>query len=1353
MSTFSLIKSAFILLLLCGPWGHQQVSAQPTECKPFDFNIAPSFEIGINTADSTSADFNNDGNIDIASSNFERRSVSVVYGDGGGGFTPAQFFPTVADAYSIASGDFNSDGSHDLIVGSGLRNELAILLNDGTGRFLAPTIYSPTTPFPNSGEYYDLQAGDFNGDGKTDIAAIRLQSNRQLNIFLGSGLGNFSVGASLNLTGSEAVMKVGNLNSDTISDIIVSGGDSFTQRNISFVFGAANSVFALTYGFSVLEKARAFTISDINNDSHKDFTVAFEDTTTPTQPYLKPWLGNGSGVFTAGTAINTEYFLSPTDITSADFDGDGNQDLAAPLSGYMVIVLYGQGNGNFNSPNYWAIQTGANAILNNDVNHDNRPDLISIQQLYISSNSLSVLTNLPDRKFSAPRSILYGLSQLDAADFNNDGRMDFTSSRKSDFVTISSVNVNLSGPDAMGPDIGVPTRKALNAMTVGDFNGDGFQDAVTAHSNNERVLAVYFGNGTGNLAAGVTTSLNVPFQNVISGNFNLDGKDDVFVVNENGQGYSMLSNGNGTFTVAANFPVMLQGNNVKFLKGDFNEDGKVDLVISNGTVNLWLGDGTGQFARSTVSFPTLNDVVTGDFDGDGHLDLAGFDLNWVLRGIPGIGNGQFGVPYTSTLQTGGDRRSLVAGDFNNDGLDDLAFVILQTTFENLVIVPSTGSNLGWGSPVSYSVAGLSGYTASLFAADYNGDGLPDIGYNAETSRGILYSVFGQKPCMTVGDVSITESDAGPVNASFGVSLSAPSTEIVRVNYTLSNGTAVVGTDLQNISGRLEIPAGQTSGVINVPINGDLLDEFDENFTLKLSSPHNAFVTKSVGVGTIVDNDAEPNLTISDVTANEGSSFRQFTFTVSLSAASGKPISLAYSTADGTALVSSDYIASSGNANIVPGNTTLNLNVTVTGDSTHEPNEHFFLNISAAINSVVVDGVGQGTITNDDPVPTLSTFTPVSVLEGNTGQTTRNVQFQLSNPSYLPVTLNVVTSDGTATGSLDYNPLNTSIVIPPGSQGASTTVQIIGDRLDEPNETFFVNFTNLANATLNNLRSQIIIVDDDVRNPVADFDGDGKSDLSVYRPSEGNWYVLRSTSGYNVTSWGLPTDIVAPGDFDGDGKADFAVFRPSEGNWYIANSNGTFTSGQFGLPGDIPVPADYDGDGKDDRAVFRPSNSTWYILNSNGFNVREQAFGLSGDRPVPGDYDGDLKADLSVFRPSNGTWYRANSGNGNFVEQQWGLNGDIPVNADYDGDNKQDYAVFRPSAASWFILNSTNGSYNFRSFGLTGDVPVPGDYDGNGFDDIAVFRNGFWYIIRSAQVYTETQFGLAGDTSIPTKHIP
>ncbi|MEJ7849629.1 MAG: VCBS repeat-containing protein [Pyrinomonadaceae bacterium] len=320
-----------------------------------------------------------------------------------------------------------------------------------------------------------------------------------------------------------------------------------------------------------------------------------------------------------------------------------------------------------------------------------------------------------------------------------------------------------------------------------------------------------------------------------------------------------------------------------------------------------------------------------------------------------------------------------------------------------------------------------------------------------------------------------------------------------------------------------------------------------------------------------------------------------------------------------------------------------------------------------------------------------------------------------------------------------------------SSGVETKAIVAGDLNNDSKPDLIAGFTTSYKGYLKLLfnTSSPYIAPPTIKSR-ADFDGDGVSDLSVYRPSEGNWYLLRSTAGISITSWGLASDIVAPGDFDGDGKADFSVFRPSEGNWYIANSNGTFTSGQFGLPGDFPVPADYDGDGKDDRAVFRPSNSTWYILNSNGLNVRTQAFGLSGDRPVPGDYDGDLKADLSVFRPSNGTWYRANSGNGNFVEQQWGLNGDIPVNADYDGDNKQDFAVFRPSSAQWYILNSSNASYNFRSFGLTGDVPVPGDYDGNGSDDIAVFRNGFWYIIRSAQVYTTTQFGLSGDRAIPAK---
>jgi hypothetical protein len=120
-----------------------------------------------------------------------------------------------------------------------------------------------------------------------------------------------------------------------------------------------------------------------------------------------------------------------------------------------------------------------------------------------------------------------------------------------------------------------------------------------------------------------------------------------------------------------------------------------------------------------------------------------------------------------------------------------------------------------------------------------------------------------------------------------------------------------------------------------------------------------------------------------------------------------------------------------------------------------------------------------------------------------------------------------------------------------------------------------------------------------KNKNADFDGDGKTDVSVFRPDSGIWYILNSSnSSLSGVTFGSGTDVLAPGDYDGDGKTDTAVFRPSEGAWYMLTKAGFFSARSFGTSGDIPVPADFNGDGKTDIAVFRPSNGTWYIANSD-----------------------------------------------------------------------------------------------------------------------------------------------------------
>jgi hypothetical protein len=265
---------------------------------------------------------------------------------------------------------------------------------------------------------------------------------------------------------------------------------------------------------------------------------------------------------------------------------------------------------------------------------------------------------------------------------------------------------------------------------------------------------------------------------------------------------------------------------------------------------------------------------------------------------------------------------------------------------------------------------------------------------------------------------------------------------------------------------------------------------------------------------------------------------------------------------------------------------------------------------------------------------------------------------------------------------------------------------------------------------------------------ADFDNDGKTDISVVRGG-GTWYLNRSTAGVLGVSFGTSGDLAVPGDYDGDGSADVAVFRPSANTWYLLRSTAGFTGIVFGLAGDIPVARDFDGDGKTDVAVYRPSSNTWYALRSTDNGLTTVVLGASGDIPVIGDYDGDGKADPTVFRPSTGTWFTARSSGGTSAAA-WGLSGDLLVPADYDGDNKDDYAVFR--SGNWYILKSTGGS-TATPFGLAGDVPVPGDYDGDGKDDLGVYRGGNWYLLRSTAGLLTTGFGLASDVAVPARYLP
>ncbi|MBK9174341.1 MAG: VCBS repeat-containing protein [Chloracidobacterium sp.] len=272
----------------------------------------------------------------------------------------------------------------------------------------------------------------------------------------------------------------------------------------------------------------------------------------------------------------------------------------------------------------------------------------------------------------------------------------------------------------------------------------------------------------------------------------------------------------------------------------------------------------------------------------------------------------------------------------------------------------------------------------------------------------------------------------------------------------------------------------------------------------------------------------------------------------------------------------------------------------------------------------------------------------------------------------------------------------------------------------------------------------------------DFDGDGKTDVGIFRPGPAEWWYRRSSDGQvPALQFGTSTDAIAPVDYTGDGKSDVAFFRPTTGEWFILRSeDGSFYSFPFGGAGDTPVPADYDGDGKGDVAVFRSTNNTWYIQRSSDLGVSIITFGASGDLPVTADYDGDGKSDIGIFRPGPGEWWYLRSSDGGNRAFQFGTSTDRTVVGDYTGDGKADAAFFRPTTGEWFILRSEDGSFYSFPFGGAGDTPVPGDYDGDGKTDAAVFRpsSATWFMLGSTSGTQIIPFGAATDRPIPNAFV-
>jgi len=380
----------------------------------------------------------------------------------------------------------------------------------------------------------------------------------------------------------------------------------------------------------------------------------------------------------------------------------------------------------------------------------------------------------------------------------------------------------------------------------------------------------------------------------------------------------------------------------------------------------------------------------------------------------------------------------------------------------IVIDPTVDGTVEADETVTLTVAAGSGYTVGVPAS----------------ATGTILNDDVPTATITVSPANVAED--GAPNLVYTVTLNQASFSALSIGYTIG-GTATNGTDYATIASPLVIPAGSTTGTITVNPTADATIEANETVTLTL----NAGAGYTVGVpnsatGTILNDDL-PNLVINDVTASEGNAgTTNFTFTVSLSAPAGPGgVTFDIATANGTATAGVDYVANSLTGQTIPaGSSTYTFTVQVNGDTLNEATEIFFVNVTNVVNAVVVDGQGVGTISNDDPLPSLS-INDVTVVEGNAGTTNAVFTVTLSAASGQTVTVNYATADGTATQPADYTNTSGTLTFTPGQTTRTITVPVIGETIPEANETFFVNLSSSTNATISDNQGVGTITNDDV----------------------------------------------------------------------------------------------------------------------------------------------------------------------------------------------------------------------------------------------------------------------------------
>jgi hypothetical protein len=641
-----------------------------------DASFGPRVDYSVQASGFTVGDFNGDGKADVIVLD---ATGSIYWGNGDGTLQPPVALNQNIGGYSmVASGDLNGDGKLDLLVltpnfGSGAT--MAVLLGNGDGTFQVPVTYSvPVAPY--------LVLGDFNGDGKPDIA---ISGDGQVSVLINNGNGTFKSPVNYNLSGNIQAIAAADLNGDGRLDLVVPSGG--TSATISVLLGNGDGSFGnpIEYTSNLLSiYSTSIAVADLNADGKLDLALTDSDGSANAVGIV---LGNGDGTFRSPPLLYSAGLL-PAALVSLDVNGDGKPDLAVAggygvLSYFSLTTLINQGDGTFPNPkSYPVLQFPYSAALA-DFNGDGHVDIATTS---FQTGEVSVLLGIGDGTFQAPVDSFTGQSPtaIAAGDFNGDGIVDLVVADSNPTAQLLSTLIG-NGDGTFQNNISQNLPSNLWSVAVGDFNGDGKLD-VAAVIDGTNAVSIFLGQGDGSFDAPVQYPtgpmlLSPPYHNVLVADFNGDGKLDLAAATDNGIAV-LLGNGNGTFQPFTLVPSLLSydpGDELLAL-ADMNGDGNADVVkaTQTGLINVALGnrDGTFQQAQAFQIPSILNteSAVVGDFNGDGKPDLAfASQSSDVVTILFANGDGTFSghIEYAAP-SVSNNVNFMLAADFNGDGALDMA---------------------------------------------------------------------------------------------------------------------------------------------------------------------------------------------------------------------------------------------------------------------------------------------------------------------------------------------------------------------------------------------------------------------------------------------------------------------------------------------------------------------------------------------------------------------------------------------------------------------------------------------------------------------------------------------------------